>query len=109
MRSRPGNKSFEQGNMALRVIICMAERPQSWNVPMKKSNSQRLKKSKKFAFRNSPFTKQHNISFNGTKSKIFDRVRRLTTQQHARLVMQCDANNACTVTECHSVKEAFSK
>ena len=78
------------------VIICMAERPQSWNVPMKKSNSQRLKKSKKFAFRNLPFTKQHNISLNGTKSKIFDRVRRSTTQQYARLVMQCDANNACT-------------
>ena len=76
MRSGPGNESFEHGNMAPRVIICMglcmAERPQSWNVPMKKSNSQRLKKSKKFAFRNPPFTKQYNISLNGTKSKIFD-------------------------------------
>ena len=68
------------------LMICIAERPQSWNVPMKISNSQRLKKSKKFAFRNSPFIKQHNISLNGTKSKIFDRVRRSTTQQHARLV-----------------------
>ena len=76
-------------NMAIwrpELLICMAERPQSWNVPMKKSNSQRLKKSKKFAFRNSPFTKQHNISLNGTNSKIFARVRRSTTQQHARLV-----------------------
>ena len=62
-------------NMAPRV----AERLQSWNVPMKKSNSQRLKKSKTFAFRNSPFTKQHNISLNENKSKIFDRVCRSTT------------------------------
>ena len=71
-------------NMAIwrpELLICMAEKPQSWNVAMKKSNLQRLKKSKKFAFRNSPFTKQHNISLNGTKSKIFDRVRRSTTQQ----------------------------
>ena len=40
----------------------------SWNVLfVTKSNSQRLKKGKKFAFRNSPFTRQHNISLNGTK------------------------------------------
>ena len=43
---------------------------------LKQSVSKRLKKSKKFAFRNSPFTRQHNISLNGTKSKIFDRVSR---------------------------------
>ena len=49
----------------------MAERPQSWNV---RSNSQRLKKSTKFTFRNSPFAKQENTLLNGTKSKIFDRV-----------------------------------
>ena len=70
MRSGPGNESFEHGNVAPRVIICMAERPQSRNFPMKKSNSQRLKKSKKFAFRNPPFTKQHNILLNGTKGKF---------------------------------------
>ena len=33
---------------------------------MKKSNWQRLKKSKKFAFGNSQFTRQHNISLSGT-------------------------------------------
>ena len=33
---------------------------------MEKSNSQRLKKSKKFAFENSQFTRQHNISLSGT-------------------------------------------
>ena len=54
----------------------MAQRSQSWNVPpfVTKSNSRRLKRSKKFVFRNSPFTRKHNISLNGTKSKIFDRV-----------------------------------
>ena len=46
MRFGPGNESFEHGNIAPRVMLCMAERPQSLNVPMKKSNSQRLKKSK---------------------------------------------------------------
>ena len=35
-----------------------------------KSNSQRLKKSKKFTFGNSPITRQHNMSLNGTRSKI---------------------------------------
>ena len=33
---------------------------------MKKGNSQRLKKSKKFAFGNLQFTRQHNISLSGT-------------------------------------------
>ena len=42
---------------------------------MTKSNSQKLKKSKKLAFRNSPFTRQHNILLNGTKSKISIRSR----------------------------------
>ena len=59
------------------LLLCMAERVQSWNVPMKKSNL--LKKSKTFAFVNSPFTKQHNLSLNGTKSKIFNRVCRSAT------------------------------
>ena len=72
MRLGPGHVSFEHG--AQMLLLCMAERPQSWNVPMKKSNSQRLKKSKTFAFRNSQFAKQHNVSSNGNKSKIFDRV-----------------------------------
>ena len=36
---------------------------------MEKSNSQRLKKSKKFAFGNSQFTKQHNISLSGAINK----------------------------------------
>ena len=58
---------------------CMDERPHSWNVPMKKINSQRLKKSKTFTFRNLLFTKQDNILLNGNKSKIFDRVCRSTT------------------------------
>ena len=73
MRFGPGHVSFGP-----ELLLCMAERPQSWDVPMKKSNSQMLKKSKIFAFRNSPFTKQHNISLNGNKSKIFDRVCRST-------------------------------
>ena len=71
----------------------MAERPQSWNVRMKKSNSQRLKKSKKLNFRNSPLSKQQNISLNGTKSKISDRVCRSTCK-----ACQCDSNYAYTVT-----------
>ena len=62
---------------------------------VKKSISQRLKKSKKFSFRNSPFTRQHNISLNGTNSKdIRSRVSEMFYQQpeHARLVScQCDA------------------
>ena len=33
---------------------------------MEESNSQRLKKSKKFAFENSQFTRQYNISLSGT-------------------------------------------
>ena len=36
---------------------------------VEKSNSQRLKKSKKFAFRNSQFTSQHNISLSGAINK----------------------------------------
>ena len=36
---------------------------------VEKSNSQRLKKSKKFAFGNSQFTRQHNISLSGTINK----------------------------------------
>ena len=43
---------------------------------MKQVLAKRLKKSRNFAFSNSPFTRQHNISLNGTKSKIFDRVSR---------------------------------
>ena len=35
---------------------------------VKKRASQRLKKSKKFAFRNSPFTRPHNVSLKGTQS-----------------------------------------
>ena len=52
-----------------------SEGSQSWNF-CEESISQRLKKSKKFAFSNSPFTRQQNISLNGTKSKMFDRVSR---------------------------------
>ena len=61
-------------------------------------------------FRNSPFARQHNISSNGTKSKIFDRVcpkcfmNNLTCK-----ACQCDANNACSCIKRHRVKEAFSK
>ena len=62
---------------------------------MKKSISQRLKKSRKFSFKNSPFRRQHNISLNGTNSKdIRSRVSEMFYQQpeHARLVScQCDA------------------
>ena len=36
---------------------------------MEKGNSQRLKKSKKFAFGNLQFTRQHNISLSGTINK----------------------------------------
>ena len=71
----------------------MAERSQSWNF-REECTSKRLKKSRNFALSNSPFTRQHNISLNGTKSKIFDRVSRkcfinnLITYgyKHARLV-----------------------
>ena len=62
----------------------MTERSQSWNF-REESTSKRLKKSRNFAFSNSPFTRQHNISLNGTKSKIFDRVSR-----------QCFINNLIT-------------
>ena len=51
MRFGPGHVSFESKQYGARsCCFCMAERPQSWNVPMKKSNSQRLKKSKMVAF-----------------------------------------------------------
>ena len=43
----------------------MTETPQSGNF-RGKGNSQRLTKSKKFAFGNSQFTRQHNISLSGT-------------------------------------------
>ena len=77
--------------MAHRVITL------SWNIPMKKSNLQRLKKSKTFAFRNLPFTKQHNILLNGTKSNIFDRVHVSINNLTTCKAYQCDANNACRV------------
>ena len=43
---------------------------------MEKGNSQRLKKSKKFAFGNSQFTRQHNVSLSGTNKyrKIADKI-----------------------------------
>ena len=69
----------------------MAVRSQSWNF-REESISKRLKKRRNLAFSNSPFTRQHNISLNGTKSKIFDRVSReyfinnLITYKHTRLV-----------------------
>ena len=65
------------------------------------SNSQRLKKSKKFAFGNSPITRQHNMSLNGTKSKIIiDRVCRQCFINNLACncrtsACQCDANIAC--------------
>ena len=76
--------------MTARVV---AERSQSWDF-REETTSKRLKKSWNFAFSNLPFTRQHNISLNGTKSKIFDRVSRkcfinnLITYgyKHARLV-----------------------
>ena len=75
------------------LLLWMAERSQSWNF-REESPLKRLKKSRNFALSNSPFTRQHNISLNGTKSKIFDRVSRkcftnnLITYgyKHARLV-----------------------
>ena len=76
---------------------------------MKKSISQKLKKSKKFSFRNSPFTMQHNISLNGTNSKdIRSRVSEMFYQQpkHARLVScQCDT----TVLSTTVWRKPFSK
>ena len=57
-------------NMAIRrreLLLCMAERPQSWNVPMKKSNSQRLEKTK------SLLSGIRRLQSNGTKSQ--DQVR----------------------------------
>ena len=63
---------------------------------VKKDISQRLKKNKKFSFRNSPVTWQHNISLNGTKSKIFDRVsRKCFINNPTCKACQCDANIAC--------------
>ena len=74
---------------------------------MKKSISQKLKKSKKFSFRNSPFTTQ--FSSNGTNSKdIRSRVSEMFYQQpkHARLVScQCDA----TVLTTTVWRKPFSK
>ena len=61
-----------------------------------KKISERLKKSKKFFFRNSPFTRQHNMSLNGTKSKIFDRVPRKYIVNNPKCkACQYDANIAC--------------
>ena len=88
-----GHVSFEHGNMATRD--CMAERPQSWNVPMKKSNS--LKRARSLLSGIRRLQGKHNISLNGTKSKIFDRVCRSTTLTTCK-ACQCNANNACTVT-----------
>ena len=53
----------------------MSERAQSGNFH-KKGNSQRLKKSKKFAFRNSQFTRQDNILLSGTNKyrRIADKI-----------------------------------
>ena len=64
---------------------------------MQKSISQRFKKSKKFAFRNSPFTRQHNISLNGTKSKIFDRVCRICFTN--KLTCEARALNGTTMVD----------
>ena len=96
MRSGPSHESFE-----LRQIWRPIWRPELGHKVetfVKKSISQRLKKSKKFSFRSSPFTMQHNISLNRTNSKdIRSRVSEMFDQQpkHARLVScQCDANIA---------------
>ena len=76
---------------------------------VKKSISQKLKKSKKFSFRNSPLTRQHSISLNGTNSKdIRSRVSEMFYQRpkHARLVScQCDA----TVLSTTVWRKPFSK
>ena len=61
-----------------------------------KKISLRLKKSKKFSFRNSPLTRQHNVSLNVTKSKIFNRVpRKCLVNNPTCKACQCDANIAC--------------
>ena len=76
-----------------------------------KVESQRLKKSKKYAFRDSPFTctRQHNVLLNGTKSNILDGVcRKYFIDNLTCKACQCDANITCNCKR-HSVKEAFSK
>ena len=78
----------------------------------KKSISQRLKKSKKFSFRNSLVAMQHNISLNGTKSKIFDRVSpKYFVNNPTCKACQCDANIACnSVSATYTVgKRPFPK
>ena len=62
---------------------------------VKKSSLQRLKKSKKISFRNSPVTRQHNISLNETKSKIAYLGNVLSTCSPTCKACQCDTNIAC--------------
>ena len=54
----------------------MTETPQSGNFRGKKIIRKRLKKSKKFAFGNSQFTRQHNVSLSGTNKygRIADKI-----------------------------------
>ena len=66
MRLRPGYMSFELSNMAAGQRCFEWLKHHKVGIFVKKGNSQRLKKSKKFAFGNSQFTRQHNISLIGT-------------------------------------------
>ena len=73
MRFGPGYMSlFEGSNMAASAgQSCCFEclKHHKVGIFVEKSNSQRLKKSKKFAFRNSQFTRHHNILLSGTINK----------------------------------------
>ena len=66
MRLRPGYMSFELSNMAAGQRCFEWLKHHKVGIFVKKGNSQRLKKSKKFAFGNSQLTRQHNISLIGT-------------------------------------------
>ena len=76
-------------NMAIwrrELLFCMAERPQSWNVPMKKCNSQRLKRTRSLLSGIRRLQSNTIFCWMELSLKIFGRVRRSTIQQHARLV-----------------------
>ena len=94
MRFGPGHESLNKKQNGRQSYCFEWLKGHKVGIFVKKVLRKGLKKSRNFAFSNLPFTRQHNISLNGTKSKIFDRVSRkcfinnLITYgyKHARLV-----------------------
>ena len=109
MRFGPGDVSFEPRQYGAESCCFEWLKDHKVGVFVKKSISQSLKKNRNFAFMNSLFTRQHNISLNRTNSKIFDRVsRKCFINNLTCKAYQCDANIACNCKH-HSDKKAFFK